>query len=348
MKQTVLVTGGAGYIGSHTVVKLLEEGCFVVVLDNFSNSDRSALERISKLTGKEFEFVEADIRDRLALKMIFQRHSIDAALHFAALKAVGTSEAEPLEYYDANVSGSVTLFEEMARARVETIVFSSSAAVYGEPEGGRCREDAPLAPINVYGRTKLMVETILRDIERARPSWRIASLRYFNAAGAHASGLIGEDPTGAPSNLMPYIAQVAIGKRSKLSVFGNEYPTPDGTGRRDYIHVEDLAAGHVAALRRLTDGADSLITVNLGTGRSHSVLELVRAFEKASGRSVPFEIAPRRAGDLAELYADPTLAEKILGWEAKLGIDKICEDTWRWQLNHAGRAPIERCSRRSD
>ncbi|MEF8404276.1 UDP-glucose 4-epimerase GalE [Enterobacter roggenkampii] len=238
-------------------------------------------------------------------------------------------------YYENNVSGSVVLFEEMARAGVQTVVFSSSATVYGDPGYAQYREDTPLAPVNVYGRTKLMVEDILRDIKKAEPSWRIALLRYFNPVGAHVSGVIGEDPSGVPNNLMPFIAQVAVGKRQKLSVFGGDYPTPDGTGRRDYIHVEDLAAGHLAALNRLIDSDDdSLITVNLGTGRPYSVLEMIRAFETASGKPVPFEVVARRAGDLAEYYADPTLAKNILGWEAQLGIERMCEDTWRWQSNN--------------
>lgn len=334
MEGKILVTGGAGYIGTHTVVQLLEAGFSVVIFDNLSNSCRTVLDRIVKLTGKHPEFIEGDIRDRGALRNTFKNHSISAVIHFAGLKAVGESEAQPLKYYDNNVSGSVVLFEEMARAGIKTVVFSSSATVYGDPGYAQYREDTPLAPVNVYGRTKLMVEDILRDIKKAQPSWRIALLRYFNPVGAHASGMIGEDPSGVPNNLMPFIAQVALGKREKLSVFGGDYPTPDGTGRRDYIHVEDLAAGHLAALTLLSHRTESFITVNLGTGRPYSVLEMVRSFEKASGKRVPFEIVDRRVGDLAEYYADPKLAKKILGWEARLGIDRMCEDTWRWQNNN--------------
>lgn len=334
MEGKILVTGGAGYIGTHTVVQLLEAGFPIVIFDNLSNSRRSVLDRIVELTGKHPEFIEGDIRDRVALRNTFENYSISAVIHFAGLKAVGESEAQPLRYYDNNVSGSVVLFEEMARAGVQTIVFSSSATVYGDPGYAQYREDTPLAPVNVYGRTKLMVEDILRDIKKAQPSWRIALLRYFNPVGAHASGMIGEDPSGVPNNLMPFIAQVALGKREKLSVFGGDYPTPDGTGRRDYIHVEDLAAGHLAALTHLNHRTDSFITVNLGTGRPYSVLEMVRSFEKASGKRVPFEIVDRRVGDLAEYYADPKLVKKILGWEARLGIDRMCEDTWRWQNNN--------------
>lgn len=336
----VLVTGGAGYIGSHTVVQLLEAGFPVMIFDNLSNSRRSVLDRIVKLTGKHPEFIEGDIRDRGALRNTFEKNSISAVIHFAGLKAVGESEAQPLRYYENNVSGSVVLFEEMARAGVQTVVFSSSATVYGDPGYAQYREDTPLAPVNVYGRTKLMVEDILRDIKKAEPSWRIALLRYFNPVGAHVSGVIGEDPSGIPNNLMPFIAQVAVGKREKLSVFGGDYSTPDGTGRRDYIHVEDLAAGHLAALNKLIDGHDSMITVNLGAGRPYSVLEMVRAFERASGKPVPFEIVDRRTGDLAEYYADPNLAKSILGWEVQLGIDRMCEDTWRWQYNNPNGYPL--------
>ena len=255
-------------------------------------------------------------------------------IHFAGLKAVGESEANPLKYYDNNVTGSLVLAEEMTRAGVVTLVFSSSATVYGDPGYSQYREDSLLAPINVYGRTKLMVEDILRDVIKAHPAWRVALLRYFNPVGAHPSGMLGEDPNGIPNNLMPFIAQVAVGKREKLSVFGGDYPTPDGTGLRDYIHVQDLAAGHLAALRTLTEREGTLLTVNLGTGRPFSVLEMVCAFEKASGKTIPFDIVARRAGDLAEYYADPTLAQRLLGWQAQLGIEAMCADTWRWQINN--------------
>jgi UDP-glucose 4-epimerase len=334
MEEKILVTGGAGYIGTHTVVQLLEAGFSVVIFDNLSNSCRTVLDRIAEITGKHPEFVEGDIRDQITLRNTFKNYSISAVIHFAGLKAVGESEVQPLKYYDNNVSGSVVLFEEMERAGVKTLVFSSSATVYGDSGYVQYHEDTPLAPVNVYGRTKLMVEDILRDIKKAQPFWRIALLRYFNPVGAHALGLIGEDPLGVPNNLMPFIAQVAVGKREKLYVFGDDYPTPDGTGRRDYIHVEDLAAGHLAALTHLSDRKDSMVTVNLGTGRAYSVLEMVHSFEKASGKRVPIEIVDRRKGDLAEYYADPRLAKNTLGWEAELGIDRMCEDTWRWQNNN--------------
>lgn len=335
MYRKVLVTGGLGYIGSHTVVQLIESGFSIVIFDNLSNSNRSVLNRIKKITGKQPIFIEGDIRDRTALQNTFKNHSISSVMHFAGLKAIGESEVQPLKYYDNNVSGSVVLFEEMSRAGVQTVVFSSSATVYGYPGYEQYREDTPLAPINVYGRTKLIVENILRDIQKSQPSWRIALLRYFNPVGAHVSGMIGEDPSGAPNNLMPFIAQVAAGKRPKLSVFGGDYQTPDGTGRRDYIHVEDLAAGHLAALNRLIyHTQDPLITVNLGTGRPYSVLEMLHAFEAASGKIIPFKVVSRRAGDLAEYYADPTLAKTLLGWEAKLDIERMCQDTWRWQSHN--------------
>jgi UDP-glucose 4-epimerase len=327
----ILITGGAGYIGSHTVVKLLEAGLSLVVVDNLSNSKSASIERIFKITGKKFDFIEGDIRDRLLLKNTFKNHSISAVIHFAGLKAVGESEMQPLKYYDNNVSGSVVLFEEMERAGIQTLVFSSSATVYGDPGYEQYREDTPLAPVNVYGKTKLMIEDVLRDIKRAQPNWSIALLRYFNPVGAHISGMIGEDPLGVPNNLMPFIAEVAVGKRKQLAVFGGDYPTPDGTGRRDYIHVDDLASGHLLALKKLIDHQNSFITINLGTGQSYSVLEVIRAFERVSGKPLPYEIVGARAGDLAEYYADPSLAKTILGWEAQLGIDRMCEDTWRWR-----------------
>lgn len=333
MPAKILVTGGTGYIGAHTVVQLLNSGFSVVVFDNLCNSSRIVINCIQKITGKQLCFVKGDIRDRHILRSTLQVHSVNAVIHFAGLKAVGESETEPLKYYDNNVSGSVILFEEMARAGIHTVIFSSSATVYGEPGYAKYREDTPLAPVNVYGRTKLMIENILRDLKKAQPQWRIALLRYFNPVGAHHSGLIGEDPSGIPNNLMPFVAQVAVGKRKSLYVFGNDYPTPDGTGLRDYIHVEDLASGHVAALKVL-DQNTSLITVNLGTGRPYSVLEMVVAFEKASDRKIPYQIASRRAGDIAEYYADPKLAYEILGWKATLDIDRMCRDTWRWQRNN--------------
>ena len=331
--QTILVTGGTGYIGSHTAVQLLQAGCDVVIFDNLSNSKREVIARIEAITGRRPEFVLGDIRDPEALRALFGRRKIDAVIHFAGLKAVGESQAQPLKYYDNNVSGSCTLFAEMARAGVKTLVFSSSATVYGDPGVVELSEDLPLAPVNVYGRTKRMVEDVLRDLKKSDPAWRIALLRYFNPVGAHESGLIGEDPNGIPNNLMPFIAQVAVGKRRLLSVFGDDYPTPDGTGRRDYIHVDDLAAGHLAALSALNSVNDTAqtLTVNLGTGRAYSVLEMVNAFAVASGRPVPYEVSPRRAGDLAEYYANPSLAKQLLGWQARYDIQRMCVDTWRWQ-----------------
>lgn len=333
MNKKVLVTGGTGYIGSHTVVQLLAANYSVVIFDNLCNSSREVLNRIELLSGKKVDFVEGDIRNRDVLRTTFQLHSIDSVIHFAGLKAVGESQAQPLQYYDNNVNGSVILLEEMAKANIKTIVFSSSATVYGDPGYSQYKEETPVAPINVYGRTKLMVEDIIKDLKNSDASWRAALLRYFNPVGAHASGKMGENPSGIPNNLMPFVAQVAVGKREKLSVYGNDYNTPDGTGKRDYIHVEDLAAGHLAALKVLENQSD-LLTLNLGTGKPNSVLEMIHAFEKASGKKINYEIVARRSGDLAEYYADPTLAEKILGWQAQLGIDRMCEDTWRWQMNN--------------
>jgi UDP-glucose 4-epimerase len=326
---SILVTGGAGYIGSHTVVELLGAGHEVTVVDNFCNSAPAVPERIARIAGRMPVFVKADVRDRAALQSLFQARHYDAVIHFAGLKAVGESVAEPLRYYDNNVGGSLTLFETMAQYGLRTVVFSSSATVYGDPASVPIREDFPVAPTNPYGRSKLMVEDILREAAAADPRWRVALLRYFNPVGAHASGLIGEDPNGVPNNLMPFISQVAVGRREALSVWGDDYPTPDGTGVRDYIHVVDLARGHLAALEHLP--ASGVLTVNLGTGRGYSVLEMVRAFEQASGRKVAYRIAARRPGDVASCYADPSLAAERLGWRAQLEIDRMCADTWRWQ-----------------
>jgi UDP-glucose 4-epimerase len=324
----VLVTGGIGYIGSHTVVELLDAGMDVTIIDNLCNSKASVLDRIATITGRMPDFVEADIRDRAALRTALDGCS--AVIHFAGLKAVGESIGKPIEYYDNNVCGSVTLFETMAEAGVKTLVFSSSATVYGDPHKVPIREDFPLSATNPYGRSKLMIEEVLRDVAVADAGWRIALLRYFNPVGAHASGTIGEDPNGIPNNLMPFVAQVAAGKLVQLSVFGDDYPTPDGTGVRDYIHVVDLALGHLAALRAL-ERQPGVLTVNLGTGRGYSVLEMVRAFEKASGRPVPYRVVARRPGDIATCYADPTLAAEVLGWRAERDIDAMCADAWRWQ-----------------
>jgi UDP-glucose 4-epimerase len=325
-----LITGGTGYIGSHTVVELMAAGHDVFIVDNLCNSKASVLDRIQHIAGRRPGFAQIDVRDRPALRQLLASRRFDAVVHFAGLKAVGESVEKPLAYYDNNVSGSVALLECMTEVGVSTIVFSSSATVYGEPATLPIREDFPLSASNPYGRTKLTIEEILRDHARTGRDWRVALLRYFNPVGAHASGLIGEDPNGIPNNLMPYVAQVAVGRLKELPVYGNDYPTPDGTGVRDYIHVVDLARGHLAALNALRRRPD-VLTVNLGTGRGYSVLELVRAFSAASGKAVPYRIVGRRPGDIAQCYADPALARKILGWQAQLGMDDMCADTWRWQ-----------------
>ncbi|MYM90979.1 UDP-glucose 4-epimerase GalE [Rugamonas sp. FT82W] len=326
----ILVTGGMGYIGSHTVVELLAAGHEVVALDNLSNAKASVQERVQRIAGKPFTFVEGDVRDRAALEAVFAAHRIDSVIHFAGLKAVGESVEQPLRYYDNNVTGSLVLFECMAQAGVKSLVFSSSATVYGDPASVPILEHFPLSATNPYGRSKLMIEEMLRDLYKADPSWRIALLRYFNPVGAHESGLIGEEPNGIPNNLVPYIAQVADGRRERLSVYGGDYPTPDGTGLRDYIHVVDLALGHLATLSKLATGA-GIFTYNLGTGRGNSVLEMVRAFEAASGRPVPYQVVARRAGDIAACYADASLAERELGWKARRNVEQMCADSWRWQ-----------------
>jgi UDP-glucose 4-epimerase len=326
----ILVTGGMGYIGSHTVVELQNAGHEVVVVDNLSNAVASVQERVQRITGKNFVFEKADIRDRAEMERIFGLHKVDAVIHFAGLKAVGESVAQPLRYYDNNVNGSVILFETMAKFGVKTIVFSSSATVYGDPASVPIREDFPLSATNPYGRSKLMIEDILRDLAKAEPDWRIALLRYFNPVGAHESGLIGEEPNGIPNNLVPYIAQVANGQREKLSVFGGDYPTPDGTGLRDYIHVVDLAIGHVKTLDRLAK-EPGIVTYNLGTGRGNSVLEMVRAFEQACGRKIAYQIVDRRPGDVAQCYADPAKAREELGWTAERDVAQMCADVWRYQ-----------------
>jgi UDP-glucose 4-epimerase len=325
-----LVTGGTGYIGSHMVVEMMAADHDVVVIDNFSNSKPSVLDRIQRIVGRRPRFERVDIRDRSALRTVFSANPVDAVVHFAGLKAVGESVEKPVEYYDNNVSGSVALLECMIEAGVRTIVFSSSATVYGESETVPIREDFPLSAASPYGRSKLMIEEILRDVAAADPGWRVALLRYFNPVGAHASGLIGEDPSGIPNNLMPYIAQVAVGKLKELPVYGNDYPTVDGTGVRDYIHVVDLARGHLAARDALRQ-RPGVLTVNLGTGRGYSVLEMVRAFSAASGKPVPYRIVGRRPGDTAQSFADPSLAQELLGWQARLSIEAMCADTWRWQ-----------------
>lgn len=330
----ILVTGGTGYIGSHTVVELMNAGKEVFIIDNYSNSKPSVLDRIEQITGRRPGFSQIDLRDRTGLRYLFMTHRFEAVVHFAGLKAVGESVSQSLKYYDNNVAASVILFNTMAESGVKNLVFSSSATVYGDPRSVPIREDFPLSATNPYGRSKLMIEDILRDAAVSDANWRIGILRYFNPVGAHESGLIGEDPNGIPNNLMPYIAQVAVGKLEQLAVFGNDYPTPDGTGVRDYIHVVDLAQGHVAALEVLAS-RPGVFTVNLGTGQGYSVLQMVQAFARASGREIPYRIAPRRAGDVAQCYADPTLARKILGWQAMRGIDQMCTDVWRWQAREA-------------
>ncbi len=327
---TILVTGGAGYIGSHTCVALIEAGYTPVVYDNLCNSSAESLARVERITGKRPALVQADIRDPARLDAVFAQHKIDAVIHFAGLKAVGESVEKPLMYYDNNVGGTVILLEAMRRAKVHNLIFSSSATVYGDPASVPIREDFPLSATNAYGRSKLMIEEILADLYRAEPQWRIARLRYFNPVGAHDSGLIGEDPRGIPNNLMPYITQVAVGRLDKLRIFGGDWPTVDGTGVRDFIHVMDLAEGHVAALRHLL-GHEGMFTVNLGTGQGYSVLQMVHAFGKSIGRDLPYEIVARRPGDIAECWADPSAAKALLGWSAKRGLDTICADAWRWQ-----------------
>ena len=333
----ILVTGGCGYIGSHLCVALAQAGEPYLVVDNFSNSRPSVLERVARITGQAPAFVEGDVRDVALLKQLFARHAISAVVHLAAFKAVGESVREPLMYYGNNVAGTVALLQAMRDAGVRSMVFSSSGTVYGDPASLPIREDFPLSATNPYGWSKLMMEQVLADVAAAEPGlWRIARLRYFNPVGAHESGLIGEDPRGIPNNLLPYVAQVAAGQREALSVYGNDYPTVDGTGVRDYIHVCDLAEGHVAALHYLRQHP-GLLTVNLGTGQPVSVLEMVRGFEQASGRPVPYRIVARRPGDVAACWADPALAERLLGWRARRGVEAMCRDAWRWQDGEARR-----------
>lgn len=327
----ILVTGGAGYIGSHTTLALLQAGHDVVVLDNLCNSSDESLSRVTRLAGRAPEFVRGDVRDAQTLDALFQRYRVQAVLHFAGLKAVGESVRDPLRYFDNNVAGSVSLCQAMARAGVHTLVFSSSATVYGADAPTPYRESTPLgSPTNPYGRSKLMVEDMLRDTAAADSRWRVALLRYFNPVGAHDSGLMGEDPHGVPNNLVPYIAQVAVGRLARLSVYGGDYPTDDGTGVRDYIHVMDLAQGHLRALQALAE-RPGVSVWNLGTGIGISVLEVIRSFEAASGRPVPYQVMPRRDGDLAAYWADATLAQRELGWVAQRGLDQMMRDTWRWQ-----------------
>lgn len=331
----ILVTGGTGYIGSHTCIELIESGYEVVVIDNLCNSSLESLKRVEEITGSNIPFYRVDVRDRAALTQVFEEYDFDGVIHFAGLKAVGESVEKPIEYYDSNVGGTFILAEVMRDFNCKMFVFSSSATVYGNPKTVPIKENFPLSATNPYGRSKLMIEGFLQDIFVADETWHIALLRYFNPVGAHKSGLIGEDPNDIPNNLIPYISQVAIGKLDKLSVFGGDYDTPDGTGVRDYIHVVDLAKGHVAALQALAKKSQVLI-VNLGTGNGYSVLNMIKAFERASSKTVPYEIVNRRAGDIATCYADPAYAVQTLGWKAKYGLDEMCEDTWRWQSMNPG------------
>ena len=331
--STILVTGGAGYIGSHTAVELLNAGHQVVIVDNLCNSSAKVLDRIEALAGKNFNFVQADVRDSAAIDRIFAEHRIDGVIHFAGLKAVGESVAQPLRYFDNNVGSTLALLHAMDRANVRRIVFSSSATVYGDPEQVPITEGSRLQVTNPYGRTKLICEDILRDLQQTDPRWHVAILRYFNPVGAHISGTIGENPSGTPNNLMPFITQVAVGQREFLSIFGKDYPTPDGTGVRDYIHVVDLAQGHLAALKYLHERQAS-ITVNLGTGRGVSVQELADTFARVTGVPVPYRFVERRPGDVAACYADTRLAQEALGWQAQLGVERMCQDAWRWQSNN--------------
>ena len=328
--MTLLVTGGGGYIGTHTVVELLNAGSDVIVLDNLSNSSIEALNRVERITGKSVIFYQGDILNKALLQKVFNDHAIDSVIHFAGLKAVGESVANPLKYYENNVTGTLILCQVMAEFKVKNLVFSSSATVYGDPASLPITEDFPTGATNPYGQSKLMVEHILADVHNADPSWNIARLRYFNPVGAHASGLIGEDPNDIPNNLMPFIAQVAVGKRAALSVFGDDYPTHDGTGVRDYIHVVDLANGHLKALSKLAT-KPGLVTYNLGTGQGYSVLDMVHAFEKACGNTIAYQIAPRRPGDIAACYADPTHAREDLGWQATHTLADMANSSWHWQ-----------------
>ncbi|HHW22650.1 MAG TPA: UDP-glucose 4-epimerase GalE [Clostridiaceae bacterium] len=331
--MAVLVTGGAGYIGSHTCVELLNEGYDVVVIDNLSNSSEKSLERVQEITGKKLTFYKADLLDREAVENIFRNEKIDSVIHFAGLKAVGESVSKPLEYYYNNITGTLILCDTMRKYGVKDLVFSSSATVYGNPQTVPIKEDFPLSATNPYGRTKLMIEQILGDLYAADDTWSIVLLRYFNPVGAHKSGRIGEDPRGIPNNLVPYITQVAVGKLEFLGVFGNDYDTHDGTGVRDYIHVVDLAKGHIKALEKLK-GSKGIFTYNLGTGKGYSVMEMLKSFEKVCGKPIKYKIMPRRPGDIAVCYADPAKAKEELGWVAEKGLQEMCEDSWRWQENN--------------
>lgn len=337
--QKILVTGGTGYIGTHTIVALVTAGYFPIIVDNLSNSKKAVLERLATITGQKIPFYQIDLRDRVKLNDVFKQNNIAAVIHFAGLKAVGESVSRPLGYYENNIESTLSLCSIMTENNVNNLIFSSSATVYGDPHKVPIKEDFPLQPTNPYGRTKLMIEQILQDIYAANPDWKIVLLRYFNPVGAHASGLIGEDPSGIPNNLMPYISQVAVGRRERLNIFGNDYPTPDGTGVRDYIHVMDLAEGHVAAVNKIAANANegmaaaggTLLITNLGTGCGYSVLEMVNAFEQACGGTIPYTITGRRPGDIASCFADAKRAKELLDWQAKRTLSDMCKDAWKWQ-----------------
>ena len=331
MKKKILVTGGLGFIGSHTALKLLENHYEIIILDNFSNSKLQVIRRIKKLAKKDFTFIEGDIRNRELLRKLFKKDVIDSVIHFAGLKAAGESEKYPLDYYDNNVVGSLVLFQEMKLANIKSIIFSSSASVYGNAPINKCKEETKLNPISVYGKTKLIIEDILKDLYRSQPGWQIINLRYFNPIGAHPTGSMGEDSKENPTNLLPFLTEVALGKRDHLFVFGNDYDTFDGTGKRDYIHIDDLARGHLLALEKLRKENNICTDINLGTGKSYSVLEVINAFELASGKKIPYKIIGRREGDIDEICADPTYAFNFLGWEAKFDLNRMCSDAWRWK-----------------
>tara|TARA_Y100001978_G_C23673163_1_gene424936 strand:+ start:73 stop:1104 length:1032 start_codon:yes stop_codon:yes gene_type:complete len=330
-KKKILVTGGTGYIGSHTSVKLLQENYSIVILDNLSNSSIKVISKIEELSNNKFDFIKGDIRDKELLRKIFKLHKIDGVIHFAGLKAVKESEEDPLNYFENNVSGSLALLREMDYANVHSLVFSSSATVYGDPIDPKCDENTILSPTNIYGKTKLIIEETLASLKKIQPKWQIINLRYFNPIGAHPSGLIGESPCGKPNNLMPYISEVAIGRRDKVFIYGNDYNTTDGTGKRDYIHVQDLADGHIAALKKIFNNSNLRMNINLGTGKSYSVFEVLKAFEEASSIKIPYQITSRRKGDVGEVYADITYAKNNLDWNPKFDINDMCKDTWRWQ-----------------
>ena len=332
MKKKILVTGGLGFIGSHTSVKLLENNYEIIILDNLSNSKIQVISRIKQLVKKDFEFVKGDIRDRETLKNIFKKNRIDSVMHFAGLKAAGESGKYPLEYYENNVVGSLVLFQEMKLANIKSIIFSSSASVYGNTPTIKCNEETQLNPISVYGKTKLIIEDILKDLYKSEPEWKIINLRYFNPIGAHPTGILGEDSKDNPTNLIPFITEVALRKKDQLLVFGDDYNTSDGTGKRDYIHIDDLARGHLYALEKLNQESNICTDINLGTGRSYSVIEVINAFERASGRKIPYKITHRREGDIDEICADPTYASNFINWKAKLELNRMCSDAWKWKI----------------